>query len=180
MDAREIYRKSEKGAEAIAVRAHGVSGKLRTLLILVDGKKDVEELTRLAVGLGESPDLLQQLEDEGLIESLSAAAAAAADSQTTDSDEAGEVDFEIDVDDDNHGAGFVRADLDGVRPLATRLLGELLGSTADELVETIERARDVPQFVEAVKRAYVVVWEVRGQSEAERFGEEVEARMPTG
>lgn len=68
MEAQAIYRKSDKGVEAIATRGHGVGGKLRMLLILVDGKKTVEELAKLAAGIGESAQLLEQLEAEGLIE----------------------------------------------------------------------------------------------------------------
>lgn len=70
MEAQAIYRKSDKGTEAIATRGHGVGGKLRMLLILVDGKKSVEELTRLAAGMGESAQLLKQLEVDGFIEIL--------------------------------------------------------------------------------------------------------------
>lgn len=78
MDSRTVFRKTEKGNEAIGARAHGVAGKLRMLLILVDGKKNAEELVRLAAGLGESADLLKQLQAQGLIESASAEAAAGA------------------------------------------------------------------------------------------------------
>ncbi|MEK9803754.1 MAG: hypothetical protein VW475_10170, partial [Curvibacter sp.] len=75
MDAQAIYRKSEKGAEAIATRGHGVGGKQRMLLILVDGRKSVEDLIKLAAGMGESAQLLQQLAADGLIEPVPGAVA---------------------------------------------------------------------------------------------------------
>jgi len=154
MDAQAIYRKSDKGNEAIATRGHGVGGKLRMLLILVDGRKTVEELTRMAAGMGESADLLQQLLKDGLIELAAAGAAKPA-------------------------AGPAPAgDLSKVKPLATRLLVELLGPAADELAIRVEAAKDVPQFVEAMRRAYTVVRDVKGQAAADRFGAEVEAQMP--
>ena len=34
-----VYHKSAKGAEAIATRQHGLSPKLRSMLILIDGKR---------------------------------------------------------------------------------------------------------------------------------------------
>lgn len=151
MEAQAIYRKSDKGADAIATRGHGVGGKQRMLLILVDGKKTVEELIKLAAGMGETAQLLEQLKAQGLIELASGGAPASAP-------EAG-------------------ADLSRVKPLATRLLIELLGPQADELSLRLEAAKDLPQFVEAMKRAYVVVRDVKGQAAADRFGAEVEARM---
>lgn len=152
MDAQAIYRKSEKGSEAIATRGHGVGGKLRMLLILVDGKKTVEELTRMAAGMGESAALLQQLLSEGLIELASAPATAP--------------------------AAVPGADLGKVKPLATRLLAELLGPAADELAMRIEASKDVPQFIDAMKRAYTLVREIKGAAAADRFGADVEAQMP--
>jgi hypothetical protein len=155
MDTQAIYRKSEKGAEAIATRGHGVGGKQRMLLILVDGKKTAAELIKLAAGMGESADLLQQLEAEGLIEAVAGAAAA---KPATAAPPAG-------------------ADLGKARSLATRLLAEMLGPLADELAIRLEAAKDMPQFIEAMKRAYAVVREVKGQAAADRFGAEVEAQM---
>lgn len=159
MDAQAIYRKSDKGTEAIATRGHGVGGKLRMLLILVDGKKSTEELIKLAAGMGESAQLLQQLEAEGLIEVVPGAAAAKP-----------AVAAALPA-----GAEFGKA-----RALATRLLAEQLGPLADELAIRLEAAKDMPQFVEAMKRAYTVVREVKGQAAADHFGAEVEALMQKG
>ncbi len=156
MNAQAIYRKSEKGAEAIATRGHGVGGKLRMLLILVDGKKSAEELIKLAAGMGESAQLLQQLQTEGLIELVPGVPV---------------VDKVVAV----PGAG---TDLSKVKSLATHLLAEQLGPLADELAIRIEAARDLPQFIEAMKRSYAVMREVKGAAAAERFGSEVEAQMP--
>ena len=157
MEAQAIYRKSDKGTEAIATRGHGVGGKLRMLLILVDGKKNVEELTRLAAGMGESAQLLEQLEADGFIEVIPGGDGARP-----------------------AGGPAVAsgADLSKLKSLATRLLLEQLGPLADELSLRIEATRDLPQFVEAMKRAYTVVRDVKGQAAADRFGAEVEAQLP--
>lgn len=157
MDTHAIYRKSEKGAEAIATRGHGVGGKQRMLLILVDGKKTAEELIKLAAGMGESAQLLQQLEADGLIEMV-ASAATAKPAATAAGLPAG-------------------AELGKARTLATRLLAEQLGPLADELAIRLEAAKDMPQFIEVMKRAYAVMREVKGQAAADRFGAEVEAQM---
>ncbi len=160
MEAQAVYRKSDKGAEAIATRGHGVGGKLRMLLILVDGKKSAEELVRLAAGMGESAQLLQALEAQGLIEVVTAGAGAAAAPAPSMQAQAG-------------------GDLGKLKSLATRLLIEQLGPLADELAMRLEASKDLPQFVEAVKRAYTVVRDVKGQAAADRFGAEIEAQMPS-
>ena len=152
MEVHDIYRKSEKGTEAIATRGHGVGGKLRMLLILVDGKKTVDDLIKLAAGMGESVQLLLQLESEGLIERIAGAAAPV-----------------------QAAAG---GDLARVKPLATRLLVELIGPLADAPSLKLEAAKDLPQFIEAMKLAYTVVRDVKGQAAADRFGAEIEAQMP--
>lgn len=152
MEVQDIYRKTEKGTEAIATRGHGVGGKLRMLLILVDGKKTVDDLIKLAAGMGESVQLLLQLEAEGLIERIAGAAPAQA----------------------SGGGG----DLSRVKHLAARLLAELIGPLADAPSLKIEAAKDLPQFIDAMKLAYSVVRDVKGQVAADRFGAEIEAQMP--
>lgn len=157
MHAQAIYRKSDKGAEAIATRGHGVGGKLRMLLILVDGKKTAEELSKLAAGMGESAQLLEQLEAAGFIEPLTGKAGARPGGGPTASAD---------------------ADLGKLKALTTRLLLEQLGPQADDLALKIEATRDMSQFIDAMKRAYTAVRDVKGQAAADRFGAEVEAQLP--
>lgn len=166
MDDRAIYRKSGKGTEAIASRS--LTGKLRTLLILVDGKKPVGELRRLAAGLGEAQDLLAQLEAEGYLELLPALAAAPAVSAAVPPVSAPA----------RPAAVQAVPALVPAKQLATRLLLEAIGPLADDVCLKIEAAGTLAQFVDAMKRAYAMVREVRGQAAADRFGQEVEAKMP--
>ena len=160
MDLQAKYRKTEKGVQAIGSRSAGVAGKLRMLLILVDGKKNVDELKRLAVGamIGEADQLLAQLVDEGLIELESAGTPAPAPAPAP--------------------ASAAAADLGPAKALAIRRLIELLGPSADHLCIKIEEAKDGPQFIEVMKRAYATVRDIKGQSVAEGFGQSVEAQMP--
>lgn len=155
MGGQTIFRKTEKGNEAIGARAHGVSGKLRTLLILVDGKKTSEELLRLAQGLGESDDLLEQLQSQALIEAVSSAESASSPGSVA--------------------SGSVN--LSQLKSLAARLLNEQLGPVADELGMKIEASKDLADFIEIVKRAYGVLRDVKGKAVADQFGAEIEARM---
>ena len=60
-----IYHKTPKGAEAIANRQSGLAPRLRSLLIMVDGKRSSADLGALT---GECETLLDQLAQDGLIE----------------------------------------------------------------------------------------------------------------
>jgi hypothetical protein len=65
-----ILRKSAAGLEALQSRETGIrlSARLRTLLLQVDGQKRAEQLTELAVSLGNPPDTIAKLLELGLIE----------------------------------------------------------------------------------------------------------------
>ena len=68
LDKQAIYHKTPKGAQAIANRQSGLSPKLRSLLIMVDGKRAYPELTALTTAAGDCEQMLSQLAQDGLIE----------------------------------------------------------------------------------------------------------------
>ncbi len=53
-----VYKKTTKGQEAIATRAHGLVGRPRSLLILVDGQRPQSALAALAGGFGDVAQML--------------------------------------------------------------------------------------------------------------------------
>jgi hypothetical protein len=71
MDKHTVYRKSATGSGALAQRDAALGVRLRSLLILVDGKRDVAELCRLAQSVGDVERLLTELDDLGMIQSAS-------------------------------------------------------------------------------------------------------------
>lgn len=72
----------------------------------------------------------------------------------------------------------VQPTLDGARRFTTRLLTELLGPMAEALCVKIETARDMTEFIAAVKRARDIVRELKGQAAAAQFIEQIEAHTP--
>lgn len=160
-----VYQKTPKGAQAIANRQSGLAPKLRSLLIMVDGKRTQEELTTIAAALGD-PERLAELESEGLVEAMAveektmpAALAPAA----------------------SPAAAPVRAaNLAEARLFSSHLLEHMLGPMAEPLCIKIEAARELPDFIAAIKRAREIVREVKGTAEADRFVAEIEAQMPAG
>ena len=71
MEETRIYRKTAKGAQEVAERAHGLAKQLRRLLILVDGRRDVAELSAFARS-DEVESTISNLVAEGYIEVVGA------------------------------------------------------------------------------------------------------------
>lgn len=178
----QVYRKSAKGAEAIANRQSGLTPRLRSVLIMVDGKKTGDELYKVGAALGDAEALLTELVSGGLIEPVagtgslaavpgSAAASGAAPAPVSAGASAGAA------------SGFGPVTQPGptlaeAKRLAIRLLKDSLGPLADDTCIAVEAAKDIEQYTVAVKKAYSYVRNVRGGEAATRFGQEIEARFP--
>jgi hypothetical protein len=67
VDDTAIYRKTDKGKQEVADRASGLETHVRRLLILIDGQRDVAELS-VYVRAGEFESSLARLVAEGLVE----------------------------------------------------------------------------------------------------------------
>ncbi|HWW03850.1 hypothetical protein [Collimonas sp.] len=63
-----IFDKTERGRTEIATRGQTVAPRLRTLLLLVDGKTGNDELLRKVAGLGLGQEHLDELLQAGLIQ----------------------------------------------------------------------------------------------------------------
>jgi len=70
-----VYDKSDKGREEIATRAHHLAPRLRTLLVLIDGRHNVADLLAKVAGLGLNEQNLAELLEGGFIRDIAAAAA---------------------------------------------------------------------------------------------------------
>ena len=63
-----LFDKTERGRAEIATRGHNISPRLRTLLLLVDGKTSTEVLLTKVAGLGLGQEQLSELLAAGLIQ----------------------------------------------------------------------------------------------------------------
>ena len=68
MDSRAIVVKTLKGVEEIETKKYKLSPRVRTVLILVDGRKTAGELIDLALQLGSSAAVLDEFVAQGLVE----------------------------------------------------------------------------------------------------------------
>lgn len=158
-----LYCKSAKGAEAIAKRQHGLAPKLRSMLILVDGKRGFDELARLSQALGESEHLLDHLLEQGFIEESATLPEAARAGRPAPIAPAADV---------------MTVSLTEAQRFAVRRLTDLLGPTAEALCMRIEAARNAQDYHAAIARAEDVVREIRGAHAAIDFAALLEAHKP--
>ena len=158
-----VYRKSAKGTEAIATRQHGLGPKLRSMLILIDGKRGFGELARLSAALGDPEQLLQQLLEGAFIEEAPVVPDPAEASKSTSATPAAS------------GAGL---SLLQAQRFAVRKLTELVGPSAESLCLRIEAARNVEDYQAAVARAERMVREFRGAHAAVDFAAQIDACKP--
>ncbi|MDI1237791.1 MAG: hypothetical protein PSV26_09945 [Polaromonas sp.] len=169
-DKQVIYHKTQKGTEAIANRQSGLPPRLRSLLIMVDGKRTHAELATMASALGD-PGRLSELEAEGLV------APAGIEEKTMPAalESAGVPQQPAATASAQRAANLAQA-----QRFSSHLLEHLLGPLAEPLCIKIESARDLADFVALIKRAREVVREIKGSAEAERFVAQIEAQMPEG
>ena len=62
-----IYDKTDKGREEIATRRHRLAPRLRTLLVMVDGRRPDDELLKNVAGLGLDAGSLRELLEQDFI-----------------------------------------------------------------------------------------------------------------
>lgn len=172
-----LYHKSAKGAEAIATRQHGLTPRLRSLLILIDGKRPPHELARLS-GAADAPALLAQLLEQGFIEP--AAASAPAPPQSAPSGPASG--FGV----SGLPSGFGLSGPPGTVSLkeaqrfAVRRLTDLMGPGAEQLCLRIEGSKTPQEFMLAAARALDVVRQFGGEQMAAQLRADIQAHRPIG
>ncbi|MGY8905203.1 MAG: hypothetical protein ACKVIH_11710 [Burkholderiales bacterium] len=173
MDPRAIYHKSTKGLEEIAERKYKLLPRLRSVLILVDGKRTFEDLAKLSAAMGDPFELLSQLLTDGFIETealpeshvttmpaaMAATPATAAPAPVV-------------------AAPEPPRSLQDARRYAVRHLTDLMGPNAEMLCIKIESAKGLTDFITAVVRAQDVLRNLRGAPAAEKFAQEMAARTP--
>lgn len=89
-----IFDKTDKGREEIATRCYQLAPRMRSLLVLIDGKQEVELLLKKVAGLGLDQQHLAELLEAGFIQNVTQPSAAAEPQQSgnsVDAPAAGEV-----------------------------------------------------------------------------------------
>ena len=152
-----VYRKSSKGQQEIETRANRLAPRLRTALILVDGRRSDADL-RALIQL-EPEATLGALLEGGYIEAVSVQPAAVAPPAAPAAPAPGAA----------APPAASAAALAERRRLAVRHLTDLLRPGVEELAMRIEKTRTWPELLQALELGRTVIQNARGSAAAARF-----------
>lgn len=148
-----VYRKTDKGQSEIETRAHRLVPRLRTALILVDGKRSGDDLAGLIAN--EPAQTLQTLLEQGFIEAFEVAPARSASAPKPPPAEA-------------PPAVDLKA-LERRKREAVRFLNEQIGPMAEAVSIRIEKTSDWAQLLPALQLAQHILGNERGAGVAGEF-----------
>lgn len=169
-----VYRKSAKGVSEIETRAHRLPPRLRSALILVDGKRSDDDLRAMLAQ--QADETLAALAAEGFIEVVATVEPAAAPRRVAVAS-GGSSMFP------STGTGptlppgapsslavsIPPSELASRKRDATRAINDLLGPMGESLSLKIEKARTGEEFKQVLEAALQVIASARGRSEAAAF-----------
>ncbi|RVU43418.1 hypothetical protein [Rubrivivax rivuli] len=148
------FRKTAKGLAEIETRAHRLSPRLRALLIMVDGKRDLAALEALMPQQAEAA--LAELTSQGFIEASGESAAAAPTPATVPAQPA-------------PPPPSPAADFEKLRREAVRALNDLAGPAAETVALRMEKARNTDELRPLIAQAAQTVANMRGRAAAEAY-----------
>lgn len=146
-----IYRKTAKGLSEIETRANRLPPRLRSALIVVDGKRNLAELRPLIL---QPDETLAALAEQGFIEAIREAAPPPPPPAAAPAPAA--------------SAGHA-SDFEQTRRAAVRALNDLLGPAAESLAIKMEKARNLGELTPLLTQGAQTVANMRGRSTAEAF-----------
>ncbi len=150
-----IYRKSAKGLHEIETRAHRLVPRLRSALILVDGKRSDDELRSML--LQQPDETLATLLGQGFIE-LVAVTAPPREAPRPAAPQAPPA-----------PAKAAGAEFEAQRRNAVRELNELLGPVAETLALRIEKTKTAEELRVQLGSAQQAIVNMRGAAAAQAF-----------
>lgn len=145
MDNHAVFQKTAAGQKEIAARTHKELIRYRTVLILIDGKTSVEQLTAMAGKLCNVPEALERLRAAGLVEAVRTAAAPQSVANTPS------------------------APPKETLQTINRALYDAIGPVADDLCMQVEKCRSVLELKQVAEKCSDLVRNVAGRRKAEEF-----------
>jgi len=147
-----IYRKTAKGLSEIETRANRLPPRLRSALIVVDGKRNLAELRPLML---QPDETLVALVEQGFIEAIRETAPPPPPPAAAPAASA--------------GAAGNPNDFEQTRRAAVRVLNDLLGPAGESLAIKMEKARNLGELTPLLAQAAQAVANMRGRGAAEGF-----------
>ena len=168
MDGTLIYAKTPKGVAEVAARTAQLSMTTRRVLIMMDGKRTIDELSVL-VRPGEIDAIITQLESAGLAQKASSPSAvepASAITTAREDETKSPTTINAPVMDDRE---LTPITLEEAKRRAVRELNDRLGPDAEVVAIRIESCRTIEDFRERVRDAERFVATALGAAAAQDY-----------
>lgn len=152
-----VYRKTAKGVAEIETRAHRLLPRMRSALILIDGRKTDDELTGMIQV--DPPGTLASLLADGFIEVLATLADRPPERKSTQAPTA----------EPSRPAPAQAASFEALRRDAVRQLNDHLGPAAEIVAIKIERAKTMSELQPLLVLGAQMLRDMRGAAAAQAF-----------
>ena len=165
-----IYRKTAKGHSEIETRAHRLSPRLRSVLIMIDGRRSDDDVRKLIPQ--QADETLRLLDEQGFIELIGitqdappqrAASQGTAPGQAAAASAPGVVTRPA-------ALSVPPRDFAATRAQAVRLFTDLVGPMSESLAIKMERARSPDELRSLVQTAQRIIGNARGGQAAAEYG----------
>jgi hypothetical protein len=185
MDKNTLFAKTDQGREALTNRPPNLGPRLRSLLIMVDGKRPVGEMDKLSGGEGSAAPLLEQLQAAGWIAQVDAAGhpvlhaiggaatAAAPDPVAVPAGLSGLAPAA-----DAAPAPVSALPFSEARRMVVRFINDQLGPMGEPLAMRIEACKTPADLQAALPRIRDGLKNFKNSATVQRFDEELVGRLP--
>jgi hypothetical protein len=169
MDKNTLFVKTDQGREALTSRPPSLGPRLRSLLIMVDGKRPVVELDKLSGGEGSAAPLLEQLLAAGWVEPVQSAVIAAepavAAMAPVQAPEA-------------EPSALPPLPFSEARRMMVRFINDQLGPMGEPLAMRVESCKTPVDLLTVLPRIRDGLSNLKGAATLQRFDQELVARLP--
>jgi hypothetical protein len=177
MDATTVFKKTAKGQEAFGQRSPDLDMKQRSVLIMVDGKRTLSELSRLAAACGDVPALLTDLQSMGMIEAQSSSKTSSAPATAPSAPAPAALESAVPAAAPAPAPALPRSLKDAQR-FAVRTLTDAFGPGAETACIRIESGKNPAEVWGAAQRAAEMLAGARGKAAAQALLDGVKLRLP--
>jgi hypothetical protein len=163
-----IYRKTAKGHSEIETRAHRLSPRLRSVLIMVDGRRSDDDVRKLIPQHGD--ETLRLLDEQGFIEIIGITQDLAAPRAINGAVAPRPAEAAAPETPPPAAPAVPPRDFEATRAQAVRLFTDMVGPMAEALAIKMERARSPDELRTLVQTAQRVIGNARGGKAAADYG----------
>jgi hypothetical protein len=163
-----IYRKTAKGHSEIETRAHRLSPRMRSVLIMVDGRRSDDDVRQLIPQHGD--ETLRLLDEQGFIEIIGITQELAAPRAMNGVATSRPAEVAAPVMPPPAAPSAPPRDFEATRTQAVRLFTDMVGPMAEALAMKMERARSPDELRTLVQTAQRIIGNARGGKAAADYG----------